>query len=294
MNDKANRVRELDFWRGPVAPRPVEGGMTNANFIVRDRGRDYFVRVGEDMPVHGIVRSHETAASKAACEAGISPRVVHARAGILVLEFISGRTLTEKDVRRDECLDRILPLIRSCHRDVPRHFRGAALMFWVFQVIRDYAATLREGNSRMVPELPILASQADALERAVGQVDIVFGHNDLLAANFIDDGERLWLVDFDYAGFNSPLFDLGGLASNSCLDPSQETRLLECYFEEAVSEERWISYQAMKCASLLRESMWSMVSELHSEIDFDYRAYTDENLSRYESAMKRFLDLESS
>ena len=109
-----------------------------------------------------------------------------------------------------------------------------------------------------------------------------------MSGNFLDDGQRLWLIDFDYAGFNSPLFDLGGLASNNGLDAEQEDWLLESYFEASVSDELRHRYCAMKCASLLRETMWSMVSEITSRIDFDYAAYTRENLSGYRAALEEF------
>ncbi len=122
----------------------------------------------------------------------------------------------------------------------------------------------------------------------MGRVSVVFGHNDLLAANFIDDGERLWLIDWDYAGFNSPLFDLGGLASNNELPAHSEDALLERYFEAALTDELRHRYAAMKCASLLREAMWSMVSEHSSSVDFDFVAYTDMNLRRFEDAWAGF------
>jgi thiamine kinase-like enzyme len=95
-------------------------------------------------------------------------------------------------------------------------------------------------------------------------------------------------VDWDYAGFNSPLFDLGGLASNNQLDPDQEARVLRAYFGAPADATLMRRYQAMKCASLLRESMWSMVSEIHSSLDFDYVGYTDENLARFEGAWADF------
>ncbi len=294
MTDTVERIKSLEIWKTRVDLQPVSGGITNANFIVRDDGKDYFVRAGDDIPLHGVMRFNELAASRAAFEAGLSPRVVYHAPGIMVLEFIDGRTLSEEDVRAERNLEKILPLIKRCHLQIPTYFRGPALIFWVFQVIRDYATTLRRGNSRMTDQLPKLLSQAGALERAVGKIDIVFGHNDLLPTNFMDDGERLWLIDFDYAGFNSPLFDLGGLASNNGLDEQQEKWMLETYFETPVSDSLWVSYQAMKCASLLRESMWSMVSEIHSQIDFDYIAYTEKNLSRFESAVTTFKQLEKS
>ena len=128
----------------------------------------------------------------------------------------------------------------------------------------------------------------EELETAVGPVEIVFGHNDLLAANFIDDGERIWLIDFDYAGFNSPLFDLANLASNSELDDTQEQELLQRYFEAAPGAALQRSFQAMKCASLLRETLWSMVSELHSRVDMDFADYTRKNLQRFEKAYADF------
>jgi thiamine kinase-like enzyme len=130
--------------------------------------------------------------------------------------------------------------------------------------------------------LPRLIVAAEAMERAVGPVDLVFGHNDLLAANLIDDGTRLWLVDFEYAGFGSPLFDLANLATNNQLPEDRERRLLEAYFDAAPGDGTWRAYAAMKCASLLRETLWSMVSEIHSTLDFDYAAYTAENLARFE------------
>ena len=145
-----------------------------------------------------------------------------------------------------------------------------------------------DGDSAHLARLPDLMHAADVLRAAVGPIEVVFGHNDLLSANFMDDGERLWLIDWDYAGFNSPLFDLGGLASNNGLIEPQERWLLETYFETALTDALWHRYQAMKCASLLRETMWSMVSEIHSKLDFDYPAYTRENLARFEAAFDAF------
>ena len=278
------RAASLACWSGPVEPEPIAGGITNTNFLVRDRGARFFVRIGEDIPVHGVLRINEVAATRAAAAAGIAPALIHSEPGALVSRFIEGRTLSAEDVRDPAMLERIVLLLGRCHRDIPHVLRGSVSMFWVFHVVRDYAATLREGGSRYEPQLGGLLARADELEAAVQRIDVVFGHNDLLAANFIDEGERLWLIDWEYAGFNSPLFDLGGLASNSELESEQEDWLLERYFERPVDAAGKRRYLAMKCASLLRESMWSMVSEIHSELDVDYVAYTRENLDRFERA----------
>ena len=172
---------------------------------------------------------------------------------------------------------------------MPRHIRGPVLAFWVFHVIRDYAHTLEEAGSRYASRLPELLDVADELELAVGPVDLVFGHNDLLAGNFIDDGKRLWLIDWDYAGFNSPLFDLANLASNNEFDADAGGAGCWRPISAAPRTRRcWRSYRAMKCASLLREAMWSMVSEIHSKLDFDYAAYTVDYMDRFARAFAAY------
>jgi thiamine kinase-like enzyme len=286
------RVAALAIWLGRVDPIPLAGGITNQNYMVEDRGRRYVVRVGNDILVHGVVRANELAASRAAHLAGLSPGVLHAEPGILVLDFIEGRTFTPEDVRSPANLERLVDMVRRCHRDIPQYLRGPAAMFWVFHVVRDYAHTLREGNSRHVPLLQDLLARAARLEQAVGPIEIVFGHNDLLAANFIDDGHRLWLVDWEYAGFNSPLFDLGGLASNSEFSVEQAEQALSLYFDRPVDDQLRRRAAAMTAASLLRETMWSMVSEIHSTVDFDYTAYTAENLRRFEAAYANYLTMD--
>jgi thiamine kinase-like enzyme len=286
--EAARRTRALACWRGPVDPEPLGGGISNHNFLVDDGGARFFVRIGEDFLVHNVLRRFELAASCAAHAAGIAPEVVYAEPGAMVFRYVEGRTLAPDDVRSETMLERVVPLVRTAHHGIPKHYRGPTPIFWVFQVLRDYAARLAADNHRLAAELPRYLAAAERLEQAVGPVEIAFGHNDLLAANLIDDGSRLWLVDWEYGGFNSPLFDLGGLASNNQLLPSLEERLLELYFEQPVSDDLRRRYQAMKCASLLREAMWSMVSEIHLTIDFDYHAYTVENLARFEQAYESF------
>ncbi|MFT4716547.1 MAG: thiamine kinase-like enzyme [Paracoccaceae bacterium] len=288
-SDNFKRIRDLPIWRGDTLIEPLTGGITNLNFVVTDRAGKYVVRLGEDITAHHVMRFNELAASHAAHAAGLSPAVIYAERGITVLDFIESRTLTPQDVCEPKYLEQILPLIRRCHLDVASNFRGPALIFWVFHVIRDYAATLTKDNSRHSALIPELLKINANLEAQAGPFEVVFGHNDLLAGNFLDDGNKLWLIDWDYAGFNTPLFDLGGLASNNGLTETQETWMLETYFETARTDGLWHRYQAMKCASLLRETMWSMVSEIHSTLDFDYGSYTTENLASFHAAYDNFI-----
>lgn len=282
------KISGLSLWRVTPSIEPLDGGMTNANFLVTEGERRYVVRLGEDIPFHHIARTHELAASKAAQAAGISPAVVYSEPGVLVLEYIGGRTLAPEDLRDDDLRDRAIRLIRRSHRDIPAFLQGPAPIFWVFHTLREYARLIINSDSPHKNRITEYLRTTAETEARSGPHDIVFGHNDLLAANFIDDGDRLWLIDWEYAGFNTPLFDLAGLASNNDFTESSQRSMLERYFEALLNDDLWGRYQAMKIASLLREVMWSMVSEIYSELDFDYGHYTQSCLERFEPAYESY------
>jgi thiamine kinase-like enzyme len=243
------------------------------------------VRLGQDLPHHGVMRFNEQEAARAAAKASISPRIFYTAPGVIVSRLLPGRTLTSEEIRQPENLARIVALIKRCHHGMKATLSGPLLAFWVFHINRCYVATLSKSGNLVAKELPRLAALNEELEQRVGKVDIVFSHNDLLAANIFDDGARLWLLDWDYAGFNSPLFDLANLASNNGFYPSDELSLLEQYFERPVDDATLDSFKAFKCASLLREALWAAVSEDSSNIQFDYGAYAQENLARLEVAL---------
>jgi thiamine kinase-like enzyme len=289
--DARDRVINLDFWSSQVAPEPLGGGITNTNFIVDDQGKRYVVRVGDDIPVHGVMRFNEIAAARAANAAGISPEIVYSANGVFIMQYIDGHTLTEPEVREPHHLERIIRLIQICHTEIPKHFRGPALVFWPFHACRNYIQTARDGDSRIVDILPRFIEISEELEQTVAEIKLVFGHNDLLAANFIDDGKRLWLLDWDYAGYNSALFDLANLSSNNALSSQQEDWILETYYQQPVTDRLRRRFAAMKCVSLLRETLWSIVSEIHSTLDFDYVGYTGKNLVRLDKAYEMFQQL---
>jgi thiamine kinase-like enzyme len=288
MIDPVARALALPIWQGSPSAVPLGGGITNLNVLVTDAVRRAVVRIGDDIPVHQIMRFNELAAARAAHAAGISPAVLHHEPGALVIDFIAGRTMTAADLRDPDTLGEALALVIRTHRDLPRHLRGPALTFWVFQTLRDYAATLHEGASPHRSGLGALLDEAAELERAVGRIEMVFGHNDLLPANFLHDGSRMWLIDWDYAGWGSPLFDLGGLAANNGLDRTQEEWVLATYYGASPDADLWRRYAAMKAAAALREAMWSMVQEIHSRLDFDYAAYTADYLDTYRAALGAF------
>ena len=129
MTTAYERVNGLSFWRDPVNPEPLEGGITNVNYVVAHQGEKFVVRLGDDIPVHHVVRSNERAASEAAFKAGVSPEVVHAEQGVLIIRFIEGRTFSPEDVRNPHNLERIVRLIRKVHQELSQQFRGPAQIF---------------------------------------------------------------------------------------------------------------------------------------------------------------------
>lgn len=282
-----DRIRALPCWNGRIAIERLPGGLSNENFIVTDADGRHVVRLGHDYPFHHVDRPREVMTARAAHAAGFGPPVEYAEPGVVVGGFVEGRTLSGEDVRAEA--DRIARLIRGFHRAMPEHVTGAAFLFWVFHVIRDYARTLEAGGSRMAAELPRYLALSAELEKAQAPMPIVFGHNDLLPANFIDDGRKIWLIDYEYAGFNTALFDLSGIASNAGMTPEESAGLLAAYLGHEPDAALLRAYAAMQCASLLREAMWSMVSELHlAAPGADYAAYTDENLARLDDALERY------
>ena len=280
-----NKIKSLPIWKNLENIEPLEGGITNLNFLVSDSGSKSVVRLGSDIPEHLVYRSNEIIVSEAAYQIGVSPKLIYNEPGVLVLEFIESKTLEPKTVR--ENLNKIVPIIRKIHDEIPNKLSGQPQIFWVFYVIKYYSNYLLNNNSSHISLIPSLLKKAEKLEKLSSPREIVFAHNDLLAANFLDDGSKIWVVDWEYGGFNDPLFDIGGLSSNNDLDENLENEVLEMYFKEKPSKDLIIKYNAMKTASLLRETMWSMVSEITSKIEFNYAEYTSDNLKKFEESFDK-------
>ena len=256
---------------------PLQGGLTNLSYVATDGTEKFVVRCGEDIPVHHVFRDRERAASRAAHAAGLSPEVVYGEPGITVLRFVEGRTFEEKDL--GDNVERIVPLLKTCHREVGRHLQGPANAFWVFHVIRDYV--------RLIGADPKYLALADRLEARQVPLPVVFGHHDLLPGNLMDDGSRLWLIDWEYGAFGTPLFDLANLSSNGGFDEAQDRALLAAYFDGTIPAGLRAAFDAMKAASLLREALWALVSEAHLRTPgVDYRAHATEYFRRLDQALR--------
>ena len=284
-NKTENLIRSLPFWKNEIKIKPIKGGLTNQNFLVQENSKKFFVRLGDDMPEHNISRSKELIASNAAAEIGLSPAVIYNTKGVLILEYIEGAMLSTDSIV--DKLESIISLIKKIHSEMSKKLYGHSVNFGAFDAIKRYAKLLKNHKSSYTQLLPSLLFQMDKLEINTSPYDIVFCHNDLIFTNFLDDEDRLWIVDWEYSGFNNPLFDLGDFASHCNFSENKEIFLLENYFEKKINEKLLLEFNSFKCAAILREAMWSMVAELTSKIDFNFLIYTQEKLAKFNDAYNK-------
>jgi thiamine kinase-like enzyme len=145
---------------------------------------------------------------------------------------------------------------------------------------------VRERGGR-VPEAaePLLAAAARIREAFAGaEHEPVPCHNDLLGANVLDDGARLWIVDWDYAGMGDRFFDLANLSVNNGFSEADDAALLDAY--SACTPARFAALRLMRIVSDLREAMWGVLQGVISDLDFDFAAYADEHLRRGAAALR--------
>ena len=278
-------ILSLPCWQGEPTGTRIPGGLSNEIWKVQDTGRSFIVRLGRDYPFHHVDRAREALTARAAHRAGFGPEVLHTAPGVMVTQFLDTRTLTEADLRADP--ERVARLLADFHTAMPAEISGAAFLFWPFHVIRDYARTLR--GTRHDAPLPGYLALSARMEAAQVPLPLIFGHHDLLPANFLDDGRRLWLIDYEYAGFGTALFDLAGVATNSGMDDAATDALVAAYFDRMPGPSLSRAFDAMQVTSLLRETMWALVSDLHlSAPGVDYEAYAAENQRRLEAALDRY------
>jgi thiamine kinase-like enzyme len=263
-------------------PQPLDGGITNRNFRVRYGGRDVVVRLaGKDTALLGIDRDCERRATAAAAAAGVGPEVVAylREPPCLVTAFIAGRTLGPGDVGRPDTIAEVAVALWDVHGGPPIPNRFSA-----WDVIDLYAATAaaRGGSAPGVfGDLRECARRIQAaMDPAHPEHAPVLCHNDLLPANFIHDGERVRIVDWEYAGMGNRYFDLGNLSVNNGLNVAGDEWLLECYWGEPCTRRRLASVRLMRIMSDFREAMWGVVQSAISDLDFDFAAYAEEHFER--------------
>ena len=267
-------------WPGREAEIEVlGGGITNRNFKVAVDGGTYVLRVGgKDTELLGIDRRAEHEASLAAAAVGVGPEVIAfvEPEGYLVTRFIEGEVVMPEALREPEPIRRVAQALRAVHAGPPIPAR-----FDPFRVVEAYAETAAAHGFQVPPRYDRARVTAAEIERARGAVPERPCHNDLLTANFIDDGSRIRIVDWEYAGMGDVYFDLANFAVNNGL-PALETReLLHAYFGDPAPEhERALTL--MRFMSDFREAMWGVVQQALSDLEFDFAAYADQHFERLE------------
>jgi thiamine kinase-like enzyme len=283
------RLQALGLWDQDSTIHPIAGGITNRNFAIRGVGpaQSYVARLCEPRPLLGIDRRNEVICQEAASAWGIAPEVVHHEDGLLIARFVEGRTLTAADIADPDVLDRLAALLRRLHEawDV---LAGEVLYFCPFQTVRTYARTAARLAAGMPFDIVAMLEDARRLSRRIAPFRPVLCHNDLLPANLIDDGWRLCLVDWEYAGVGHPLFDLANVSANAALPEGREIALLSAYrATERVDPRDLAEVRIFKAVSLLREALWAVIQSVASDIAFDYGRYARENFEAYRAARLR-------
>jgi thiamine kinase-like enzyme len=279
------RLRRLDLARGPLAIEPIKGGISNHNFAVRLGGQTYFARLCEERPLLGINRPNELVCQEAAGDRGVAPPVIYHEPGLMLCSFVRGRVLRPGDLRDFSIIGRVSALLSHLHKGWDL-LTGEILYFSPFQAIRTYARSAAQLGADLPRDIDGLVEDARRLERRIAPFRPVLCHNDLLPANLIDDGRRLWLVDWEYGGIGHRLFDLANASANAAFSDDQDRVLLEAYHGQVV-ERDLAELRIFKAVSFLREALWSTIQTVASDIDFDYGRYASDNLEAYRDARAR-------
>ncbi len=265
-------------WPGRNAHFEVlGGGITNHNVMVELDGEAYVLRVaGKDTELLGIDRHVELEATRAAAAAGIGPEVLAfvELEGWLVTRFVAGETPPLERMREPDMLARVAAALRAFHDgpSIPGRFDS-------FRVVETYRETALARGGSIPAEYDWAHGIAARIERLRGDAVPRPCHNDLLNANFLDDGERLRIVDWEYAGVGDPFFDLANFAINHELGQKEREVLLLAYSGELRGEEVH-ALELMRFMSDFREAMWGVVQTAVSELDFDFAAYAAEHFER--------------
>lgn len=262
------------------------GGLTNRNYRVRtDDGGDYVVRVSaNESGLLAIDRDTERHNTTAAWLAGVGAPVVESlpAENVLVVQFLTGRTLTPADLRDAATIPRVATAVRTLHAGP--EFAGR---FDMRAIRRRYLRLVLERGFRLPDDYLDLAPAVERLEDAMrpGDEPLVPCNNDLLAANFIDDGERIWLIDYEYSGMNEASFELGNIASESGLGVDQTAALVAAYWG-VPSVDKLARARAWSLLARYGWTLWASIQASVSPIDFDFWSW---GMEKYESARAELL-----
>ena len=278
-------VAAIPDWKGRNAViQPLSGGLTNTNFRVELDGTAYFVRIpGESTELLAIDRRNEYHNSRAAAQAGVGPKVLYhlAEHDVMVLEFINGLTMSNERLNAPGMPARIAQSLRLLHNG-PRFLTD----FNMFRLTEYYLEICRQRNFRIPDRYPDRMPSVYAIENAfaVHPLPGVPCNNDLLAENYIDDGELLRLIDFEYSGNNDPTFELGNTCQELGYDEARIQELCAAYFGKA-SPAMLARMKLNMIMSDIGWGLWAAIQTSISKIDYDFWGWAIERWSRAEAKL---------
>jgi thiamine kinase-like enzyme len=268
-------------------PRTVSelpGGLTNRNYRVTTPDGAFVARISEGgSELLAIDRDCEYRNSVTAAAAGAGPPVIEYRPQdrLLVIGYIEGRTFGAADVGAAVNIPRIAAACRRLHQGAP--FGND---FDMFDIQRRYLSVARSRGFEIPAGYDDLLPQFTAIEKALAirAATAVPCHNDLLPANFIDDGERIWLIDYELSGNNDPCFELGNIAAEAQLPGDALAELVTAYYgrprRSMIARARLLGL-----AGMYGWTLWGAIQNGASPIDFDFWAWATE---RFEGAARGF------
>jgi len=268
----------------PRTVRELPGGLTNRNYKVTTPDGTFVARVwsaGGDLLA--IDRDNEYRNSVIAAAAGAGAPVTEYRPEdcLLVIGYIEGRTLTNADVAEPANIARIASACRLLHSG--GRFGND---FDMFDVQRRYAGVVRDRGFRIPDGYDDLMPQFQAIQRALAVRDegTVPCNNDLLAANFIDDGMRIWLIDYEYSGNNDACFELGNIAAECGLPDDGLAELVTRYYGRPLRN-KIARARLLGLAGKYGWTLWGAIQSAASPLDFDFWSWA---MERFEGAAEGF------
>jgi thiamine kinase-like enzyme len=275
----AKLLRDLEPHTGLVSSIvTVSGGITNRNYKLETVKGAFMLRIaGERTELLGIDRANEFSSSTIAHAVGVGTEpILYLESHAAILSRFIPDALTLDPETATARLEKIVPRLRAFH-DAPE----IPAKFSPFETVRNYHALALEHGVKFPNDLPSILEQMTRIENALkSHARECACHNDLLPANFLDDGTRIWIIDWEYAGNGNPFFDLGNLAVNLELNDDDCERLLELYFGRTDSKLE-AQLQLMRLASDLREAFWGFLQAGISTLEMDFIAYGNKHLERF-------------
>ena len=263
--------------------KELTGGITNRNYKITADGESFVLRLGGiETQFLGIDRKIEYVCSALAWQVGIAPEPIAflEPEGYILASFVSGKGISAEEIGTEENIRRVVESMKAYH--ALDFFPG---FFSPFRVAEEYTKTARSFNVTLPEKNEWYLEKSREIERAMYREPLQPRpcHNDLLNGNFIDDGTRIRILDWEYAGMGDIFFDLGNFAVQHDFNDAQDEMLLKAYFGQPTNSQR-AHQKLMKTMSDLREAMWSLVQMGVSKLDFDYAEYGRKYFGRFEES----------